>query len=255
MPDILTFALEYVERGWPVIPTLGKQPITAWTEYQQRLPTTDQVRAWFNCQGGYNVAIVTGSCSGLVVVDCDSEEDTTWWMSRFPPSPLTVATGGGGAHFYYRHPGQSVRNRCRLFGRKIDLRADGGLVVAPPSIHPETGRAYQWKHGFGSLRERIPEFEDRWIAPRRIVKTSSLPAADRHDSAIRDGVAYIQRIKAVAGEQGHNATFRAACKLRDSGLTPSQSLQVLAQWNETNAEPPWSSKELVHKVEDAYRNA
>jgi hypothetical protein len=70
---------------------------------------------------------------------------------------------------------------------------------------------------------------------------------------IRDGVTYIQSIQAVAGEGGHNATFRAACKLRDSGLSAQQALKVILQWNETNARPPWTEKELAHKIHDAYR--
>lgn len=255
MADILEFALEYLAQGWPVLPTLGKQPVAAWREYQQRKPSTAQVRDWFTGNDNYNVAVVTGHVSGLVVVDCDSEDDADWWLSRFPLSPLTVATGGGGAHFYYQHPGPVVRNRCRLFGRQIDLRADGGLVVAPPSIHPETARAYRWKHGLGSVGERIPEFDVGWIAPRRIAKPSSLPAADPSNPAIRHGIAYIHCIRAISGEGGHHATFRAACKLRDAGLTPEQALQALEHWNKINAKPPWSSKELAHKVEDAYRNA
>lgn len=68
-------------------------------------------------------------------------------------------------------------------------------------------------------------------------------------------MAYIRRIEAIAGSGGHNATFRAACKLRDSGLTATEAFQALVLWNETNASPPWSTKELAHKVDDAYRNA
>jgi hypothetical protein len=84
--------------------------------------------------------------------------------------------------------------------------------------------------------------------------TLSRSHACRRDPNIRDGIAYIRRIEAVAGNGGHNATFRAACKLRDSGLTAVEALKELSRWNETNATPPWSQKELAHKVEDAYRN-
>jgi hypothetical protein len=255
MRDILSSALAYLERGWPVIPAIGKQPAVAWSTYQRGLPTGWQVRTWFTRQDReYNVAIITGRYAGLVVVDCDSDEDTAWWQSCFPRTPLSVTTGGDGRHFYYGHPGAVVRNRSRLFGRRIDLRADGGLVIAPPSIHPETRQAYQWDNGWRHELVDIPRFDVRWFVAREtrlpVESLGPLPG----DMAIRDGLAYIRRIEAVAGNGGHNATFRAACKLRDSGLTADEAFKALMLWNETNASPPWSAKELAHKIDDAYRN-
>ena len=98
-------------------------------------------------------------------------------------------------------------------------------------------------------------FEAEWIA-----ESVSSDAATRmrsvHGSVeVRNAVAYIRRIHAVSGEGGHNATFRAACKLRESGLTRDQAIDCLADWNETNASPPWTAKELAHKVEDAFRHS
>ena len=58
----------------------------------------------------------------------------------------TVATGGGGWHLYYRHPGHPLLPA--LPGHAgVDVKADGGYVVAPPSIHPDTGRPYRWAGG------------------------------------------------------------------------------------------------------------
>ena len=65
-------------------------------------------------------------------------------------------------------------------------------------------------------------------------------------------VKYINEIKAIAGEGGHNATFRAACKLRDAGLSEAEALASLVEWNSTNCDPPWTTKELLHKVRSAY---
>jgi hypothetical protein len=69
---------------------------------------------------------------------------------------------------------------------------------------------------------------------------------------VRHAQKYILKITAVAGEGGHRHTFRAACKLRDAGLTPDEALTLLSQWNETNATPAWSEKELRHKIESAF---
>lgn len=68
---------------------------------------------------------------------------------------------------------------------------------------------------------------------------------------MKHGPAYIAHIRAISGQGGHNATFRAACKLRDSGLGEAEALAALVEWNETNAQPKWTVKELLHKVDDA----
>jgi hypothetical protein len=63
---------------------------------------------------------------------------------------------------------------------------------------------------------------------------------------------YISKIVSVAGEGGHNAAFRAACKLREFGLPMEAAWPLLLAWNDMNATPPWTPKELRHKLEDAY---
>ena len=139
---MLRYALEYRGRNWSVIPCNGKVPAVSWSEYQSSRPRFDDVRRWFRRRAGYNVAVVTGSVSRIIVVDCDSESDSQWWAEHFEATPLSVSTGSGGTHFYYRSTDTEVRNRTRILGRRIDIRGDGGLVVAPPSTHPQTGRLY-----------------------------------------------------------------------------------------------------------------
>lgn len=256
-PGVLHFAFEYLDRGWPVIPIDGKIPATPWTAYQKKAPSTELVRHWFGpaAQQHYNLAIVTGRYSGLVVVDFDSLEDARWWQNQFPATPLTVYTGRG-MHFYYRYPDEHIACRTHVMGRQIDIRGEGGLAIAPPSIHPETGHVYHWHDTTHYALYDVPLFQSRWVTEPNQTQfaTLSRPEASCRVPSIRDGIAYIRRIQAVAGNGGHNATFRAACKLRDSGMTAAEALEALSQWNETNASPPWTAKELAHKVEDAYRN-
>ncbi len=244
-------ACSYLERGWSVIPLRGKLPLFSWKDFQTRRATANEVASWFadDRRVPTGVAVVTGLLSGVVVVDCDTTSDAAFWRATFPSSPLIVETGGGGVHLYYAMPalGQ-VRNRAGVLGRKIDVRGEGGYAVAPPSWHPNGGR-YVWQ-GFDASAT-LPSFDSNWLIDRS--KTASLPTIEQ-TTHVRNAVAYLRRIQAVAGEGGHNATFRAACKLRDAGLSRDEALAVLSDWNETNANPPWSAQELAHKIKSAYRS-
>jgi hypothetical protein len=91
----------------------------------------------------------TGAASGLVVVDVDPAHGGDAALERLIaqhgslPQTLTVLTGSGGRHFYFSHPGRTVRNSAGTMGAGLDIRGDGGYVVAPPSRHI-TGGVYQW---------------------------------------------------------------------------------------------------------------
>jgi hypothetical protein len=91
------------------------------------------------------LAIRTGTASGLAVVDIDPRNGGQLDRQLMTPT-ATVATGGGGWHLYYRHPGHPLLPA--LPGRAgVDVKADGGYVVAPPSVHPSTGQPYRWAGG------------------------------------------------------------------------------------------------------------
>jgi hypothetical protein len=88
---------------------------------------------------------------------------------------------------------------------------------------------------------------------RRRVKPATSPE-DPEDQLLRRARAYLATIEgAISGQRGHDRTFRAACVLvQKFGLTVAQALPLLLEWNET-CEPPWSEKELLHKLQDAER--
>lgn len=139
----LVSALACSERGWHVIPLLPSEkiPAIAWKQYQQIAPTSAELQEWF-ADGDLNVGVITGAVSGLVVVDADSEQAVKTVESLIATDTLRVKTGKG-QHFYFRYPdGHDVRNRAGILPR-VDVRANGGYVVAPPSVHP-SGSQYRW---------------------------------------------------------------------------------------------------------------
>lgn len=151
--DVVAAALAAVARGWSVIPVRArdKRPLIAWQEHQQRRADAEQVRAWYAEWPNANLGIVTGAVSGLVVIDVDpkhgGEASLADLERRHGPLPRTVeaVSGGGGRHLYFAHPGGHVTNRAGM-APGIDVRGDGGMIVAPPSVHP-SGARYVWKAG------------------------------------------------------------------------------------------------------------
>lgn len=150
--DGIDYAEAYLANEWSVIPLLtrDKRPALPWTAYQKTRPTQEEIQSWFG-SGTHNIGIVTGSISDLSVLDCDSMAAVALAESFGLPPTWTVQTGKG-RHYYFRY-----RDGARNFQKRddlpgIDLRAEGGYVVAPPSIHP-SGAQYTWLVNSGELAE------------------------------------------------------------------------------------------------------
>lgn len=97
------------------------------------------IRRWWERWPHAGVAVRTGAESRLVVVDVDRHSGGFTSLGqlqrrhgRVPPTPVTL-TGGGGRHYWFRHPGHSVANSTGRLGAGIDIRGDGGYVMAPPT--------------------------------------------------------------------------------------------------------------------------
>ena len=139
---LLTAAEAYFHLGYAVIPLLGdidptrpKVAARAWSVYQQRLATLDEIGSWFSPTGGAAaLGIVTGRISRLVVLDFDSPDLLADFRRRFPDllETRTVTSAGRGLpHLYFHLP-----PHLRLSSQKrqgVDLLSDGRYVVAPPS--------------------------------------------------------------------------------------------------------------------------
>jgi len=151
--ETLKLALTYLHNGLSVFPLRygDKRPaIKSWKEYQVRRPTEEEVDKWFS-KKLKNIAIVCGRVSGgLVVIDFDSEEVFKEWLEKAPEEIkcLTkwtwIVKTGKGYHVYFIAP-EEVRTKPRL-KEGLDIKAEGGYVVAPPSLHP-SGKHYEFVQG------------------------------------------------------------------------------------------------------------
>lgn len=142
-------ALALWEQGFNVLPAArgAKVPLGSWKRWQtERIPKRD-VEAGFSGPPR-NIFIITGQVSTLAVLDCDNQEALELWQERLGDELETAQVQTGkGWHFYWRLPeGAEVRGRS---GDGWDFRAEGGGVIAPPSVHP-SGAVYQWHPEYGS---------------------------------------------------------------------------------------------------------
>lgn len=162
-PSCLQAVLQYVKDGWSVIPLepRGKTPRVEWKPYQTIPATQEQVSAWWRQWPDANVGIVTGTISDLLVLDIDGEEGEATLTElekkhgSLPPT-ITVTTGRG-RHLYFACPSASIGSTVRAFGIGVDVRCEGGYVVAPPSVHAN-GARYRWNSDATQSLARAPQW-------------------------------------------------------------------------------------------------
>jgi hypothetical protein len=170
LTEVGAYALRYARIGWEVLPVHGvrdgtctcgedcghpaKHPVGVLVPNGFRDATTDEkvIATWFSTRD-YNVGIATGAISGLVVLDVDPRHGgdaslrELFERSDNLPNTVRARTGGGGQHVFFVHPGRRVTSRAGICPG-LDVRGDGGFVVAPPSLHA-SGARYVWEAGHG----------------------------------------------------------------------------------------------------------
>ena len=107
------------------------------------------------------LAIVCGPVSGIVAVDLDDDGAVAWANTHLPKTPWRTKTGRG-EHWFYRLPDGWVPPTGPL-PYKGQLQAVGRYVVAPGSIHPETGRVYEALGDWTRPKGELPTFRNDWL--------------------------------------------------------------------------------------------
>jgi hypothetical protein len=199
------------------------------------------IQRWWHTRPDCNVAVATGTISGVFAVDIDGmdgELELRRLESEYGALPATVEViTGNGRHLYFKMPGVPVRNSAGRIAAGIDVRGDGGYVVVPPSVHPG-GRQYHWSVDSAGSFAAPPD----WLLAR-IGKPSAAalptPPAEWRD-LVRDGV----------GEGRRNQTVtRLAGYLLRRHVDPLVALELLTTWNATRCQPPLAVAELATIVD------
>jgi hypothetical protein len=258
---MLNQALRYEEAGFSVIPvhfigadgrcscgsarcrSPGKHPKVTWRANQTTRLTADELRKLLADPKTTNVGIVTGPISGIMVLDIDGEEglkslkDAGFPLESFPDTP-TVRTGGGGLHLYFRYPKEDqIKTQAGVL-HKVDIRAQGGFVVAPPSLH-KSGKRYAWLKGKSLDDVEIAEIDLSGLLGTRQVVPKKIRATTCWHEELMEG--------APEGERNSSAT-RLTGRYLSRGMSVTETLFTLSAWNQKNR-PPLAERELAQIVQ------
>jgi len=220
-------ALAYASRlGWPVFACRPgrKEPITP-AGFHDATTSEAQIRAWWSRWPTANIGIACDARSGLLVIDVDPRnggDDELADLERQHgelPRTITSLTGGGGQHYLFRRPSGVVFRGQLAPG--VDVKHDG-YIIAPPSVHPDTGREYGWDAACRPLEVEIAELP-AWVLARIIkIETPDAYGQPADDAA----KSFLARAFAHAGWLGKRidaARINALCPWADEHTQKSGS--------------------------------
>jgi hypothetical protein len=181
-PVIFEAAHRYVERGFSIVPCDGKKAAIPWAALCERRPTAADVNRWRDMGVLHNVGIIGGAVSGnLALVDLDGDEAVDRFSRAFPSlmETYTVQSGSGhGLHLYLRADILPPSKRTSQPWGNVELRANGCYVVAPPSIHPESGMRYEVVRRVPILRRTSLTLLANWIDEQNAWRRTPRPQAN-----------------------------------------------------------------------------
>jgi hypothetical protein len=233
-------ALAYASRGVPVFPGRpgSKEPLTP-HGFKDASVNPGKITAWWNRWPNANICIPTGEASGIWVLDVDGEEGraslATLELKHGPlPQTTLVETGGGGAHYYFPLPPHeaTVKNSNGQLGSGLDVRGEGGYILAPPSV---TERPYR-------TIEKRPLTQAGWL----LGLVTAKPKLKLDRSHKTDNNVNVSSDTELIPEGRRNDTLaRLAGRLHDGTRTLADLTAKLLAINEARCTPPLPKVEVL----------
>ena len=239
------WALHYAEMGLAVFPLVCRDKVPA-VVGGCKVATTERttIERWWDKNPQYNIGIATGNkSSGLVVIDLDVDKNKGIdgydvlrdWQNKHGKLPETwqSITGRGGYHYFYKDA-IVHSNRVGLY-EGVDIRGEGGYIVAPPSVHPN-GNIYEWEQG-------PEEYEIAQVD--NIVNDFLKGEKQRRDSEHKTNF----KVPELIPEGKRVDTIvRLIASLRTKGLDDDAIKAAVRVENEKRCNPPLKEKELEKAV-------
>ena len=244
----LEAALHYAQDlGWSVFPVSEKtkKPYTP-HGCKDAKKDPQAIKAWWQRYPSASIGVATGLPSQLLVIDLDIDEnkgldgmrELREWEKDHKELPETVSaiTGRGGSHFYFKYDGsEKYGNRAGILDG-IDVRGDGGYVIAPPSLHPN-GTEYQWENDpddadMSEITDTVKEFLS--IGQNVSHETFKLPD------------------KVMPGKR-NDTIYKLACSMQAKGASDESILAACMSENKAKCTPALTDEEVKKAVNSALK--
>jgi hypothetical protein len=231
-------ALALARRGLRVFPCRprAKEPATV---NGLKAATTDPIliKCWWQQEPQSNIAIATGMASHVFVLDVDGAEAELKKLEAqhgaIPPTVEVITARG--RHLYFKWPDRLVRNSAGKIAPGIDVRGEGGYVLAPPSVHP-SGRRYEWSVDTANVIAPAPD----WLLAKIAEPTTG--------AAVTPPSEWRELIKGVSEGARDCSTAKLAGHLLRRGVHSFVVLELLQSWNATRCTPPLPEKAIARIV-------
>lgn len=215
----------------------GKHPIGSLVPQGFKNADTDQqiIREWWSLYPDANIGIATGDVSQVVVLDVDvksgGETSLAILEERMGQIPDTwcVLTGGGGMHLYFRMPDADVRNSVSAVAPGIDVRGNGGYVVAPPSHHI-SGESYRWSAVLHPKKVDLAPVPE-WLLKRMLPRGAGASETKTMPTKIKEG-------------ERNNWMTSVAGSMRRKGFCGDAIYAAIAIENRRRCVPPMDDREV-----------
>lgn len=247
-PQNLLAAREYARLGWKVFPLRPnmKVPLTS-NGFHAATTDRQQIDEWWLMTPTAGVGIATGSASKLIVVDVDprngGHESLQFLETKFGALPETVEsrTGGGGRHLLFALDAEGIYPSAKPWSG-IDIKADGGYICAPFTVHP-SGLVYHWHEAHDPSTTLAP-------APAWVISALQ----DRKDKAtVAASPAPSDAEKVIPEGHRDNALASLAGTMQRRGMTYESILRAMLAENEARCRPPLPEADVMRIVQSVAR--
>ncbi len=251
---LIDIALHYARRGWAVLPlhspdvdgncdcnnkncsSPAKHP---WTSHGVKDATVDQniIKSWWRKWPSANIGIASGAMSGFFALDVDGRKGWDYLEKMGWPKTIQSKTHKG-AHFIFQYPGFPVTNQVKKIAEDLDVRGDGGYIVAPPSQHA-SGSQYKWSPGRG------PNELNAAPAPKWLLDALRHPSVNRVSHPLRGEI--------IEEGRRNSHLMSIAGSLRKQKLSEESIFAALLQENREKCRPCLDESEVKKIAESASR--
>lgn len=241
-------------------PDIGKHPLVEWRAHEE---------GGKGPSGGFGIQ--TGRFNGIFVVDLDESTKNgkkkegiaaflTLANGREIPDTLSVKTPTGGVHLYFRLPPDVyVPKSIGVLAPGVDILGEGGYVVGPSSPH-RCGGTYEEVPGeLADPPQWLLDLVVKTPEPPKLLETKHHtvdPASPEGMRAIAWAKNYLTKAEpAIQGQGGSNTCFHVCCDLMLSALPLGTLRNLFEEVYNSRCVPPWSRREIDHKLADADRRS